>query len=150
MQFCFLNRQLCFLIAWTMLLLSQGRFRLSSKVPLGMQCSMTSINLFCQISQDRFMFIVNTWSQLTELSREHALVKSACLYLQTVLCLLVRDLHESLHLNDSVIPWWSEFPSGGITEQLCNWLGWERRTKSISEPPWGMLGYNLSQRESRH
>ena len=63
-------------------------------------------------------------------------IKSACLYLQTVLRLLVRDLHESLHLSDSMIPWWSEFPSGGITEQLRNWLGWEGRTKSISEPPW--------------
>ena len=82
------------------------------------------------------MFIVNTWSQLTELSREHALVKSACLYLQTVLCLLVRDLHESLHLSDSVIPWWSEFLTGGITEQLRNCLGWERITKSISKRPW--------------
>ena len=45
------------------------------------------------------------------------MVKSACLYL---LCLLVRDLHESLHLSDSVIPWWSEFPSGGLTEQYLN------------------------------
>ena len=32
-------------------------------------------------------------------------------------------------LSDSVIPWWSEFLSGGITEQLRNWLGWERKTK---------------------
>lgn len=46
-----------------------------------------------------------------------------------------------------------EFPCGGIAEQLHNWLGWERRTKSISKPPWGpagVLGYNLSQGERRH
>ena len=56
----------------------------------------------------------------TELSREHALVKSACLHPQTDLCLLATDLRNSLHLSDRMIPWWSGFPSGGITEQLCN------------------------------
>ena len=54
-HFCFLYRQLGLLIAWTMLLSSQGKFHLSGKLPVRMQCSLTSLNVLPQVSQHKFL-----------------------------------------------------------------------------------------------
>ena len=126
-------------MAETMSFDNQGRFLLLDRKAFGTHSLMISINLEYQLVQASLMSLEIRSSQFTASNSSQALSKLAWVYLQIFLGLTVTCSVLHFHLIDSETPQWSEFPSGGIVEQSCNWEGLDIRARSISEEfPFGL------------
>ena len=87
--FAILKRLFLLRISWMMSLVSHGRFFLLGKIDVGMHSSMMSRNTFFQFFQvDWMSFGSIIVSKSASIRRSLALLKSACLYLHILRCVV--------------------------------------------------------------
>ena len=108
------------------------KFRCCEIVALGIHSSIIEMN-FCSHRSHAVSILdilrKNDQSVLT--NNRFALSKSAWAYLQMVRLLVFTGHVLRDHFKVTLIPLWSELPSGGITLQLTNWDGTDISTRSI-------------------
>ena len=132
----FLYRRVRLLPTLRISLVNHGRFDFLGIVFWGIHSSIICIYVFSQFARTSFTFPVMTESQLVFSIKLQAFTKSACAYLQIFLLCERVCWPPCFHFSLSKIPLWSEFSSGGITEQSLTWSAEDTKARSmrVSEP----------------
>ena len=133
--FAFLKRLFLLRISWMMSLVSHGRFFLLGKIDVGMHSSMMSRNTFFQFVQvDWMSFGSIIVSKSASIRRSLALLKSACLYLHILRCVVgVYWVVSDVCLMHTCRPKWSELANCGMMLQNSKRCMFDIKMRSMIE-----------------